>query len=182
MSGENTETLHLIGLERQNIGEYSCSSRNDLGENHSSTITLRVQCELKINYSVHLDCILFNHMFSYFLFFIPFFPRFQFRCTSLQTGHRAIFGRLYKYAFNWCSVWGRCRPCREYTIFVDLQQYAKCVTGLWIYTDFTIFTVIFISFFLLIYFLRFVENLILRHVNICSFSGFKLENNVKWIS
>ncbi|XP_055324550.1 B-cell receptor CD22 [Sitodiplosis mosellana] len=43
MSGENTETLHLTNLERQNIGEYSCSSRNDLGENHSSTITLRVQ-------------------------------------------------------------------------------------------------------------------------------------------
>lgn len=56
MSGEDTETLHLIYLERQNIGEYSCSSRNDLGENHSSTITLRVQCEFII-YSMHLDCI-----------------------------------------------------------------------------------------------------------------------------
>lgn len=47
MSGENTETLHLFNLERQNIGEYSCSSRNDLGESHSSTITLRVQCKCK---------------------------------------------------------------------------------------------------------------------------------------
>lgn len=47
MSGENTETLHLTKLERQNIGEYSCSSRNELGENHSSTITLRVQCKLE---------------------------------------------------------------------------------------------------------------------------------------
>lgn len=46
MSNEITETLHLTNLERQNIGEYSCSSRNELGENHSSTITLRVQCEL----------------------------------------------------------------------------------------------------------------------------------------
>lgn len=45
MSGEITETLHLTNLERQNIGEYSCSSRNELGENHSSTITLRVQCK-----------------------------------------------------------------------------------------------------------------------------------------
>lgn len=48
MSGENTETLHLTNLERQNIGEYSCSSRNDLGENHSSTLTLRVQCKFAI--------------------------------------------------------------------------------------------------------------------------------------
>lgn len=46
MSGEITETLHLFNLERQHIGEYSCSSKNDLGENHSSTITLRVQCKL----------------------------------------------------------------------------------------------------------------------------------------
>lgn len=65
MSGENTETLHLINLERQNIGEYSCSSKNDLGENHSSTITLRVQCEFII-YSVHLDCVLFKHISSVF--------------------------------------------------------------------------------------------------------------------
>lgn len=47
MSGENSETLHLNSLERQNIGEYSCSSRNEIGENQSSTITLRVQCKLK---------------------------------------------------------------------------------------------------------------------------------------
>lgn len=45
MSGENTETLHLNNLERQNIGEYSCSSKNEIGENHSTTLTLRVQCE-----------------------------------------------------------------------------------------------------------------------------------------
>lgn len=46
MSGENTETLHLINLARQNIGEYSCASKNELGESHSSTIVLRVQCKL----------------------------------------------------------------------------------------------------------------------------------------
>lgn len=45
MSGENTETMHLNNLERQNIGEYSCSSKNEIGENHSTTLTLRVQCE-----------------------------------------------------------------------------------------------------------------------------------------
>lgn len=44
MSGENAETLHLVNLERQSIGEYSCSSKNEVGENHSSTISLRVQC------------------------------------------------------------------------------------------------------------------------------------------
>lgn len=48
MSGENTETLHLMNLERQNIGEYSCSSKNEIGENHSSTITLRVQCKYRV--------------------------------------------------------------------------------------------------------------------------------------
>lgn len=45
MSGENTETLHLTNLQRQHIGEYSCSSSNEIGENHSSTLNLRVQCK-----------------------------------------------------------------------------------------------------------------------------------------
>lgn len=48
MSGENTETIHLINIERQNTGEYSCSAKNEIGENYSSTITLRVQCKLFI--------------------------------------------------------------------------------------------------------------------------------------
>lgn len=45
MSGETTETLHLANLERQHIGEYSCSSTNEIGENHSLVVTLKVQCE-----------------------------------------------------------------------------------------------------------------------------------------
>lgn len=60
MSGENAETLHLVNLERQNIGEYSCSSKNEVGENHSSTISLRVQCmyyvwllQIQIHIQIH---------------------------------------------------------------------------------------------------------------------------------
>lgn len=45
MSDENVETLHLTNLQRQHIGEYSCSATNQIGENHSSTLNLRVQCK-----------------------------------------------------------------------------------------------------------------------------------------
>lgn len=48
MSGEHVETLHLINLQRQHIGEYSCAASNQIGENHSSTLNLRVQCKCNV--------------------------------------------------------------------------------------------------------------------------------------
>jgi len=45
MSGENTETLHLIFLERESAGSYACSASNTEGETRSSSLTLKVQCK-----------------------------------------------------------------------------------------------------------------------------------------
>lgn len=71
MSGETTETLHLTNLERQHIGEYSCSSTNEVGENHSLVVILKVQCEcimMLFSMSVDLEHTILNQLFTHCLF------------------------------------------------------------------------------------------------------------------
>lgn len=46
MSGENTEILHLTQLARESAGAYACGAANTEGETRSSSLTLKVQCEL----------------------------------------------------------------------------------------------------------------------------------------
>lgn len=46
MSGESTEILHLTQLARESAGAYACGAANTEGETRSSSLTLKVQCEL----------------------------------------------------------------------------------------------------------------------------------------
>lgn len=64
MSDENVETLHLTSLQRQHIGEYSCAATNQIGENHSSTLNLRVQCKCFLRSMAVIDTI-FNTLCVY---------------------------------------------------------------------------------------------------------------------
>lgn len=61
MSGEGTETLHLIYLERESGGIYACAAANSEGETRSSTLTLKVQCKFSHTFSLiipfNIDCI-----------------------------------------------------------------------------------------------------------------------------
>uniref|UniRef100_A0A1B0DC01 Uncharacterized protein n=1 Tax=Phlebotomus papatasi TaxID=29031 RepID=A0A1B0DC01_PHLPP len=43
MTGENSETLHLMMLERESEGSYSCSAQNSEGETQSTPLILQVQ-------------------------------------------------------------------------------------------------------------------------------------------
>lgn len=46
IAGENTNILHILSLEKEDNGEYSCSAMNTEGETMSPHLNLSIECEL----------------------------------------------------------------------------------------------------------------------------------------
>lgn len=46
IAGENTNILHILSLEKEDNGDYSCSAANTEGETMSPHLNLSVECEL----------------------------------------------------------------------------------------------------------------------------------------
>lgn len=45
IAGENTNILHILSLEKEDNGEYSCSAMNSEGESMSPHLNLSIECE-----------------------------------------------------------------------------------------------------------------------------------------